>query len=81
MEGFWFQTGHLKNVKSWPDIKFSDRIFIGWYRVGKTKVWIIPGTEDLMPYIPKKVLIRKWLGTVIGYPLFAAGIAGLMIWI
>ena len=35
-----------------------------------------PGTEDLMPYIPKKVLIRKWLGTVLGFPLIAAAIAG-----
>jgi len=56
-----------------------DRIFIDWYWVGKTKAWIIPGTEDLMPYIPKKVLIRKWAGTVVGFPLIAAAIAGLMI--
>ena len=49
-----------------------DRIFIDWYWVGHTKAWIIPGTEDLMPYIPKSVCIKKWLGTIIGYPLFAA---------
>ena len=55
-----------------------DRIFIDWYWVGKTKAWIIPGTEDLMPYIPKKVLIRKWLGTVVGFPLMAALIAWVM---
>ena len=24
-----------------------DRIFIDWYWVGKTKAWIIPGTEEL----------------------------------
>ena len=55
-----------------------DRIFIDWYWVGKTKAWVIPGTEDLMPYIPKKVLVRKWLGTVVGFPIIAAVIAGLM---
>ena len=48
-----------------------DRFFIDWYWVGHTKAWIIPGTEDLQPYIPVKVLIRKWLGTLIAYPLLA----------
>ena len=55
-----------------------DRFFIDWYWVGHTKAWVIPGTEDLQPYIPKKVLIRKWVGTIIGYPLIAAAIAGVM---
>ena len=49
-----------------------DRLFIDWYWVGKTKAWLIPGTEDLMPYIPKKTLIGKWLGTLVGYPIIAA---------
>ena len=52
-----------------------DRIFIDWYWVGKTEAWIIPKTEDLKPYIPKNVLIRKWLGTIIGFPLISAIIA------
>ncbi|MBQ6559418.1 MAG: hypothetical protein IJL85_01165 [Erysipelotrichaceae bacterium] len=52
-----------------------DRLFIDWYWVGHTKAWIIPGTEDLQPYIPKKTLIGKWLGTLIGFPLIAAIIA------
>ncbi len=55
-----------------------DRLFIDFYWVGKTKAWIIAGTEDLMPYIPKKTLIGKWLGTLIGFPLLAAIIALLM---
>lgn len=55
-----------------------DRIFIDWYWVGKTKAWIIPGTEELMPYIPKKTLVKKWIGTVIGYPLLAAIMAAVM---
>ena len=52
--------------------------FIDWFWVGKTKAWVIPGTEDLMPYIPKKTLIGKWLGTLIGYPILAAIMAGIM---
>ena len=55
-----------------------DRIFIDWFWVGKTKAWLIPGTEDLMPYIPKKTLIKKWVGTVVGYPMIAAVLAGIL---
>ena len=69
-DGFWQMTVILLIMG------LFDRFFIDWYWVGHTKAWIIPGTEDLQPYIPKKVLIRKWIGTVIGYPLIAAAIAG-----
>lgn len=55
-----------------------DRLFIDWYWVGKTKAWIIPGTEDLMPYIYGKTLIAKWLLTLVGYPVFAAILAAVM---
>ena len=49
-----------------------DRVFIDWYWVGHTKAWLIPGTEDLMPYIHKKTWLVKIIGTVKLYPLFAA---------
>ena len=55
-----------------------DRLFIDWYWVGKTKAWIIPGTEDLMPYIYRKTLVSKWLFTLLGYPIIAAAISGIM---
>ena len=55
-----------------------DRIFIDWYWVGHTKAWLIPGTENLQPYIPKAVMIKKWVGTMIGFPIIAAIIAGIM---
>ena len=55
-----------------------DRIFIDWYWVGHTNAWVIPETEDLQPYIPTRVVIRKWLFTIIGFPLIAAIIAGIM---
>ena len=55
-----------------------DRIFIDWYWVGKTRAWIIPQTEDLMPYIYGKTLIAKWVFTLVGYPILAAGLSAIM---
>ena len=52
-----------------------DRLFIDWYWVGKTKAWIIPGTENMIPYIYGKTLIGKWVSTLIGYPVLAVIIA------
>ncbi len=46
--------------------------------VGHTKAWVIPGTEDLMPYIYGKTLVKKWLGTIVGFPILAAILAGIM---
>ena len=50
-----------------------DRLFIDWYWVGKTKAWIIPGTEDIpfvqtWPQVIKKrsILTLVWIiGAVI----------------
>ena len=55
-----------------------DRLFIDEYWVGHTKAWFIPGTEDLMPYIPAQVKFRKWAGTLVGFPLLAAVIASVI---
>jgi len=71
-DGFWQMT-----VILWI-MGLFDRLFIDWYWVGHTKAWQIPGTEDLMPYIPKHVLLRKWIGTIAGFPLIAAALAGVM---
>lgn len=57
---------------------FFDRFFIDWYWVGHTKAWTIPGTEDLKPYIPRKTWIVKWVFTIVGNPMIAAAIAGIM---
>ena len=71
-DGFWQMT-----VIMWI-MGLFDRIFIDWYWVGHTKAWIIPGTEDLMPYIPKKMLLVKWTFTIIGFPIISAMIAGII---
>lgn len=55
-----------------------DRFFIDWYWVGRTRAWTIPGTEDLRPYIPGKTLLVKWTTVIIGNPIIAAALAGLM---
>ena len=55
-----------------------DRIVIDIIWVGHTKAWIIPGTEDLMPYIPWKCHLKKWGMTLIAYPVMAAVICFLL---
>ena len=62
-DGFW-QISVILLIEG-----LFDRLFIDWYWVGKTKAWIIPGTEDLMPYIYGKTLIGKWAFTLVGYPV------------
>ncbi len=71
-DGFWQMTAILliQNV--------FDRVFVDWYWVGHTKAWDIPGTEDLKPYIPRKVMLGKWLATVVINPLIAAMLAGIV---
>ncbi len=71
-EGFWQMS-----IILWG-MGLFDRLFIDWYWVARTKAWIIPGTEDLMPYIPKKTQVTKWMITLVGYPVLAAAVAGLM---
>lgn len=55
-----------------------DRIFIDWWWVNHTKAWNIPGIEDLKPYIDSRTMTGKWIGTLVGFPLISALIAGIM---
>lgn len=75
-KGFW--DGYWQMLVILMISGLFDRIFIDWWWVGHTKAWIISGTEDLMPYIYGKTLVRKWLGTVVGFPILAAILAGVM---
>ena len=74
--GFW--DGYWQMLVILMISGLFDRIFIDWWWVGRTKAWVIPGTEDLMPYIYGKTLVRKWLGTLVGFPILAAILAGVM---
>ena len=55
-----------------------DRFFIDWYWVEHTKAWYIQCTENLMPYIPKKMKIVKWVGTIVGFAVISLVIAIVM---
>lgn len=71
--GFW--EGFIQMLIISLIANVFDRIFIDWYWVGKTNAWIIPGTEDLKPYVPKSTAVKKWIGTLVAYPLLLALIA------
>ena len=75
-EGFW--SGFIQILVILMMAGLFDRLFIDWWWVGHTKAWVISGTEDLMPYIYGKTLVKKWLGTIVGFPILAALLAGAM---
>ena len=54
-----------------------DRLGIDGYWVGHTNTWVIPGTEDLAPYISKADKQKKWLFGTIGMAVFALILAGI----
>jgi hypothetical protein len=55
-----------------------DRFLIDEYWVGHTKAWIIPGTEDLRPYITAEDKKKKWIMGTAGMALLAAILSGIM---
>ena len=69
--GFW-QCFVILSV-----MNLIDRFLIDGYWVGHTKAWVIPGTEDLMPYITKADKRRKWLAGTVGMALISALLAGI----
>mgnify|MGYP004422360851 CR=1 FL=1 len=72
-EGFW------QILVIWLVEGVFDRFFIDWYWVNHTKAWIIEGTEDLRPYIPRKAVVKKWLFTIVVSPLMAVILSGAML--
>ncbi len=71
-EGFWqgFVILFIMNL--------IDRFLIDEYWVGHTKAWIIPGTEDLRPYITAKDKKKKWIMGTVGMAFITAVLAGIM---
>lgn len=53
-----------------------DRLLIDDYWVGHTDAWIIPGTEDLRPYITAQDKRKKWLAGTLGMAVISAVLAG-----
>lgn len=58
-------------------MNLMDRFGIDGYWVGHTRAWVIPGTEDLMPYISKADKQRKWLFGTLGMAVFSLILAGI----
>lgn len=67
-----FRDGFVQLTAMYLVLGIFDRVFIDWYWVGHTRAWIIPGTEDLLPYIHRETWIKKIVLTVVLYPLLAA---------
>jgi len=71
-EGFWQMLVILLVLN------LIDRLLIDDFWVGHTKMWTIPGTEDLKPYIPSSVKRRKWLFGTAGMVGIAAILSTVM---
>ena len=55
-----------------------DRLLVDGWWVGHTKTWIIPGTEEFMPYIGRNDKIKKWIFGTVGMAIYALALAGIM---
>lgn len=62
--GFWNSFWQFFVILSVMNL--IDRFGIDGYWVGHTKAWVIPGTEDLMPYISEADKQKKWLSGTVG---------------
>ena len=72
VSGFW-QLFVILSV-----MNLIDRIGVDGYWVGHTGAWVIPGTEDLMPYITAGDKRRKWMAGTVGMAIMAAILSGIM---
>ena len=52
-----------------------DRFLVDDWWVGHTKAWIIPGTEDLKPYITSEDKCKKWIAGTVGMAVISAVLA------
>ena len=74
--GFW--SGFWQSFVILSIMNLIDRFLIDEYWVGHTRAWIIPGTEDLRPYITTEDKKQKWLMGTVGMALLAAILSGIM---
>ena len=74
--GFW--SGFRQGFVILSIMNLIDRFLIDEYWVGHTQDWIIPGTEDLRPYITAKDKKQKWIMGTVGMAFLAAILSGIM---
>lgn len=73
-----FLDAFLQMLVIFAVLGLYDRFFVDIFWVGHTKAWIIPGTEEFMPYIPVKIHVKKWIAMLVVYPVSSAIIALIM---
>ena len=73
-----FRQGFLHMFAILTIVNLIDRLVIDEYWVGHTNAWVIPGTEDMMPYIDTKDKKAKWLMGTAGFALLSALLSGIM---
>ena len=74
--GFWPCFWQMFAILS--IVNLIDRLLIDEYWVGHTQAWIIPGTEDMMPYIDSRDKAMKWLMGTVGFAVLSAALSGIM---
>ena len=74
-KGYW--NGFWQCLVILSVMNLIDRFGIDDYWVGHTRAWVIPGTEDLMPYISKADKQKKWLFGTVGMAVFSLILAGI----
>ena len=72
LPGFW-QSFAILSIAN-----LIDRLGIDAYWVGRTRAWVIPGTEDLRPYIDRRDKLGKWLIGTVGFAILSAALSGIM---
>lgn len=73
LAGFW-QLLVILSV-----MNLIDRFLVDGFWVGHTGAWMIPGTEDLRPYITTKDKCRKWLFGTVGMVVISAVLSAIML--
>ena len=73
-----FRSGFLQCFAILSIANLIDRIGIDEWWVARTKAWIIPGTEDLRPYIDRRDKLGKWLTGTAGFAALSAILSGIM---
>ena len=74
--GFW--PGFWQGFVILFIMNLIDRFLIDEYWGGHTKAWIIPGTEDLRPYITPSDKKKKWIMGTVGMAVLVAVLSGVM---
>ena len=74
--GFW--PGFWQSFAILSIVNLIDRLGIDAWWVGHTKAWVIPGTEDLRPYIDRRDKLGKWLIGTVGFAILSAALSGIM---